>query len=107
MSGIAGKSRVSLAGGASQHSSVDRIEELGIVGAGGGGFPAAAKFRTKVSLVIANAAECEPLLHCQGGSRSGAARKKLNGLGYNSAFNLGSYRRAAEIVGSNQDSCAR
>ena len=63
MSGIAGKSRVSLAGGASQHSSVDRIEELGIVGAGGGGFPAAAKFRTKVSLVIANAAECEPLLH--------------------------------------------
>jgi phage shock protein E len=47
------------------------------------------------------------LLHCQGGSRSGAARKKLNGLGYNSAFNLGSYRRAAEIVGSNQDSCAR
>jgi Na+-translocating ferredoxin:NAD+ oxidoreductase RnfC subunit len=40
-----------------------RIEELGIVGAGGGGFPTAAKLKTKVSLVIANAAECEPLLH--------------------------------------------
>jgi len=44
-------------------SSVQRVEELGIVGAGGGGFPAAAKFRAQVSTVIANAAECEPLLH--------------------------------------------
>jgi Na+-translocating ferredoxin:NAD+ oxidoreductase RnfC subunit len=40
-----------------------RIEKLGIVGAGGGGFPTAAKFRAQVSTVIANAAECEPLLH--------------------------------------------
>jgi len=44
-------------------TSADRLEELGIVGAGGGGFPAAVKFRTRASLVIANAAECEPLLH--------------------------------------------
>jgi len=63
MTGNAGKSRVGLAAGTPQQSTVDRLEELGIVGAGGGGFPAAAKFRTKVSLVIANAAECEPLLH--------------------------------------------
>lgn len=41
----------------------DRLEELGIVGAGGGGFPAAAKFKTRVPIVIINAAECEPLLH--------------------------------------------
>ncbi|HWR37412.1 MAG TPA: 4Fe-4S dicluster domain-containing protein [Clostridia bacterium] len=41
----------------------DRLEELGIVGAGGGGFPASAKFKTRVPLVIVNAAECEPLLH--------------------------------------------
>jgi len=40
-----------------------RFEELGIVGAGGGGFPAAVKFKSKVSTVIVNAAECEPLLH--------------------------------------------
>jgi Na+-translocating ferredoxin:NAD+ oxidoreductase RnfC subunit len=40
-----------------------RIEVLGIVGAGGGGFPTAAKLRTRVSTIIANAAECEPLLH--------------------------------------------
>ena len=63
MTGNAGQSRVDLARGASRHSPADRLEELGIVGAGGGGFPAAAKFRTSVSLVIANAAECEPLLH--------------------------------------------
>ncbi len=46
-----------------RHTSPERLHELGIVGAGGGGFPAAAKFRTQVSVVIANAAECEPLLH--------------------------------------------
>jgi len=40
-----------------------RIEELGIVGAGGGGFPTAVKLQARVSTVIANAAECEPLLH--------------------------------------------
>ena len=58
-----GRSHVEQAGSGSYHSSGERLEEPGIVGAGGGGFPAAAKFRTKVSLVIANAAECEPLLH--------------------------------------------
>jgi Na+-translocating ferredoxin:NAD+ oxidoreductase RnfC subunit len=42
---------------------IGRIEELGIVGAGGGGFPTAVKLKTQVSTVIANAAECEPLLH--------------------------------------------
>ena len=44
-------------------TSVARVEELGIVGAGGGGFPTAVKLKTQVPLVIANAAECEPLLH--------------------------------------------
>ena len=42
---------------------IDRVGELGIVGAGGGGFPTAVKLGTRVPLVIANAAECEPLLH--------------------------------------------
>ena len=44
-------------------SSIERVEELGIVGAGGGGFPTAVKLQARVSTVIANAAECEPLLH--------------------------------------------
>ncbi len=39
------------------------------------------------------------LLHCQSGMRSGLAKKKLNALGYANAFNLGSYGRAAQIVG--------
>ena len=44
-------------------STPERVEELGIIGAGGGGFPTSVKLRTPVSMVIANAAECEPLLH--------------------------------------------
>lgn len=40
------------------------IEEAGIVGAGGAGFPAHVKFKTKIEggYILANAAECEPLL---------------------------------------------
>jgi Na+-translocating ferredoxin:NAD+ oxidoreductase RnfC subunit len=63
MTADAGKGQIDGAGGASPHPSADRLEELGIVGAGGGGFPASAKFKARVSLVFANAAECEPLLH--------------------------------------------
>ena len=39
------------------------IEECGVVGAGGGGFPTDVKLQTPVPLVIVNGAECEPLLH--------------------------------------------
>jgi phage shock protein E len=42
------------------------------------------------------------LLHCQSGMRSGVARKKLQALGYPNTFNLGSYRRAEEIIKSRQ-----
>ena len=38
------------------------------------------------------------LLHCQSGTRSGVAKRRLNALGYANAFNLGSYARAAQIV---------
>ena len=40
------------------------IEEAGIVGSGGAGFPAHVKFKTKIEggYILANAAECEPLL---------------------------------------------
>jgi Na+-translocating ferredoxin:NAD+ oxidoreductase RnfC subunit len=56
-------SRAAQPSSAVRRTSPGRLEELGIVGAGGGGFPAAVKFRARVSTVIANAAECEPLLH--------------------------------------------
>ena len=39
------------------------------------------------------------LLHCASGMRSGTAQRHLRALGYNRAFNLGSYARAAQIVG--------
>jgi Na+-translocating ferredoxin:NAD+ oxidoreductase RnfC subunit len=42
---------------------LERIDEIGVVGAGGAGFPAAAKLRSPAHVVIVNAAECEPLLH--------------------------------------------
>lgn len=38
------------------------------------------------------------LLHCQSGSRSVEAIRKLKALGYERAYNLGSYGRAAQIV---------
>jgi Na+-translocating ferredoxin:NAD+ oxidoreductase RnfC subunit len=36
---------------------------MGVVGAGGAGFPTYVKASSKVELVIANGAECEPLIH--------------------------------------------
>jgi Na+-translocating ferredoxin:NAD+ oxidoreductase RnfC subunit len=63
MTAPAGISKNAPAHSATERSSIDRLEELGIVGAGGGGFPTAVKFKSRVSIVIVNAAECEPLLH--------------------------------------------
>jgi phage shock protein E len=40
------------------------------------------------------------LLHCESGMRSGVAKKRALAMGYPNAFNLGSYGRAAQIVGS-------
>jgi phage shock protein E len=42
------------------------------------------------------------LLHCASGMRSGVAQRKLKGMGYANAFNLGSYGRAEAIVGQQQ-----
>jgi Na+-translocating ferredoxin:NAD+ oxidoreductase RnfC subunit len=41
----------------------DKIFNAGIVGAGGAGFPSHIKAKSKVEFVIANGAECEPLIH--------------------------------------------
>jgi Na+-translocating ferredoxin:NAD+ oxidoreductase RnfC subunit len=42
---------------------LDRLDENGVVGAGGGGFPTALKLSAPAGTFIVNAAECEPLLH--------------------------------------------
>ena len=44
-------------------SLVTQVRQAGVVGAGGGGFPAHVKLVAKADTVIANGAECEPLLH--------------------------------------------
>lgn len=41
----------------------EKIFNAGVVGAGGGGFPTHIKAKSKVEFVLANGAECEPLLH--------------------------------------------
>jgi len=42
---------------------VEQVRMAGVVGAGGGGFPTHVKLAAKADTVIANGAECEPLLH--------------------------------------------
>lgn len=42
---------------------VQDIQEAGVVGAGGAGFPTHVKLAAKADTVLVNAAECEPLLH--------------------------------------------
>lgn len=42
---------------------VDKVREAGIVGAGGAGFPAHVKYGSPAEIVLANGAECEPLLY--------------------------------------------
>ena len=39
------------------------LREMGVVGAGGAGFPTYVKAQSKVEFLIANGAECEPLIH--------------------------------------------
>lgn len=41
----------------------EKVREAGVVGAGGGGFPTHVKLGAQAETVIANGAECEPLLH--------------------------------------------
>ena len=41
----------------------ERVKNAGVVGCGGAGFPAHIKAASSVEFVIANGAECEPLLH--------------------------------------------
>lgn len=42
---------------------LNKIREAGVVGAGGGGFPAHRKLTSDVEHIIANGVECEPLLY--------------------------------------------
>jgi Na+-translocating ferredoxin:NAD+ oxidoreductase RnfC subunit len=56
------RSKETAAGSASPALPV-RLREMGVVGAGGAGFPAHVKAASRVEYVLANGAECEPLVH--------------------------------------------
>jgi rhodanese-related sulfurtransferase len=42
------------------------------------------------------------LLYCLSGGRSGIAKQRFKGLGYQNVFNLGSFGRARQIVGDSR-----
>ena len=59
---------------------VDLVRAAGVVGAGGGGFPTHVKLAAKADTVIANGAECEPLLHKDAVVMEQAAAAMIEGM---------------------------
>jgi len=59
---------------------ITMISDAGIVGAGGAGFPSHVKFAASADIVIANGAECEPLLECDRHLLFGFAEEVLQGM---------------------------
>ncbi|MFQ6042686.1 MAG: NADH dehydrogenase subunit, partial [Candidatus Poribacteria bacterium] len=58
----------------------EKVQESGVVGAGGAGFPAHVKIDAEVEYVIANGAECEPLIHKDGELMERFAEGVVEGL---------------------------
>ena len=59
---------------------VEQVRLAGVVGAGGGGFPTHVKLAAKADTVIANGAECEPLLHKDAAVMERQAVEMLQGI---------------------------
>lgn len=59
---------------------VENIREAGIVGAGGAGFPTHVKVNCKAEIVIANGAECEPLIRVDQLLMQSYANKVVRGV---------------------------
>ncbi len=59
---------------------LDKVREAGVVGAGGAGFPTHVKLDAKVDWLIANAAECEPLLHADAAVLEHEGDKVIQGM---------------------------
>lgn len=59
---------------------VEQVRQAGVVGAGGGGFPAHVKLVSKAEIIIANGAECEPLLHKDAAVMEHAADELVRGV---------------------------
>ena len=59
---------------------VEKVKQAGVVGAGGGGFPTHVKLAAKADVVIANGAECEPLLHKDAAVMERESREMVRGM---------------------------
>jgi Na+-translocating ferredoxin:NAD+ oxidoreductase RnfC subunit len=59
---------------------VQAVRQAGVVGAGGAGFPTYKKIDTRAELVIANGAECEPLLYKDQTLMEQGAAEMMTGL---------------------------
>jgi Na+-translocating ferredoxin:NAD+ oxidoreductase RnfC subunit len=58
----------------------EQVRQAGVVGAGGGGFPTHVMLGAKADVVIANGAECEPLLHKDAAIMEREARAMVQGI---------------------------
>ena len=56
------------------------VQESGVIGAGGGGFPTHVKLKAQADTVIANGSECEPLLAADKNLLKGHAASVVEGL---------------------------
>ncbi|MFH1503002.1 MAG: 4Fe-4S dicluster domain-containing protein [Candidatus Eisenbacteria bacterium] len=61
-------------------STTKAIEKGGVVGAGGGGFPSHVKAQGKADVLLANGAECEPLLRADGELMKAAPELVVRGI---------------------------
>ncbi len=59
---------------------VDAVRAAGVVGAGGAGFPTHVKLAANVDTVIANGAECDPLLQCDQWLMESRAAEMVRGV---------------------------
>ena len=59
---------------------IEQVRRAGVVGAGGGGFPTHVKLAATADTVIANGAECEPLLHKDAAIMEQSAAEIIRGM---------------------------
>ncbi len=62
------------------HDLVEAVRAAGVVGAGGAGFPTHVKLAANVDTVIANGAECDPLLQCDQRLMESRAAEMVRGV---------------------------
>jgi Na+-translocating ferredoxin:NAD+ oxidoreductase RnfC subunit len=86
-------------------STARAIEKAGVVGAGGGAFPTHAKASARADTVLANGAECEPLLLSDSAVMTDAADRVLRGLAL-MAEAVGAARAVVAVKAENADSAA-